>query len=739
MKVFINTHNLKKRLGVIEICKYAQLLVETLIRSSQFEVVTETTTTITAGDVYLDFITSKVSSRQLNRLRAVKEVGARAYIYILSHTYDDTLRTLVELLHTDDVLLFASRFHEKTFFESFPNTESQPSSTVLKFGYQKINPSNKGATDTFRHQILIVDPQGTNSHIAKDLTKVSHDLQHESIVLSPQGWRQFNRFGKWRTYKEKTLHSYLPHAKIIIYLPTASEDYHYPLVAALAEGIPVITGKQSSAAEMGGELVDYALNDLSQEFAQYLQLYCLSPELYSSKTERLKTEFQAISISAAASNLARLIEYNERPLPSVPNQLQYVFISIKPDIVAKNIAQNDKLNKLTKEYIIFTQPQLIKKFRSIRSSHPVAVYDEVELLGKNYKLFTTSQHVRKNWLLRSALAHFEKIDQYFVMLDDDNMPLKQVTRKTYLTNKNQIKGYYYHDLIDWGHHSTDYDNGQRDSRNLLEQNGCELLSYSSHMPQLINKAVFGEVVDLLYRSGLKKSIDEWDVYFNYLASTRPSQFRKTVFVTMNWPGHPNDWWSNYWPTTFQFENYYEGIYEPTGYFHGLTLNDRAKKVAIKNKQMKPYIETQKLMQWLTKLAQQRNNVSKLLRFQGRIGEEIIITGLSPLIGATTDSYLKLNITYKLLNTDRLASYKLVIENTGGIQTEIEFPKADTAGHLQEGLMILPVHASTPGVHEIRLRVMAQGYEFRPLTDNLITYLIMASSRSAAERVAKDMV
>lgn len=68
---------------------------------------------------------------------------------------------------------------------------------------------------------------------------------------------------------------------------------------------------------------------------------------------------------------------------------------------------------------------------------------------------------------------------------------------------------------------------------MLSTKNYELLSYSSHAPQIINKTIFKETVSEFFETGLRKPIDEWSTYFNYAVSLYPYAFHKTPYETLN--------------------------------------------------------------------------------------------------------------------------------------------------------------------------------------------------------------
>ena len=204
----------------------------------------------------------------------------------------------------------------------------------------------------------------------------------------------------------------------------------------------------------------------------------------------------------------------------------------------------------------------VKDFH-FNSRIPVTAIDEAMVLGRGLKRFQDStDHQFKNCLLRLSLAHVAAIRDEFIMSDDDNRPLVEIPLSFYKSS-NKYFAYYYYDLKKWPARETDYDMGQHQTCKILEGKGYSTLSYSSHMPQIINKRLLGEVA-LIFQDSLDKGVplDEWSAYFNYGQTVFPERFHPPKpFRTLCWPAFPSDWDYHVRPDGFFFENFYPVLYE----------------------------------------------------------------------------------------------------------------------------------------------------------------------------------
>ena len=270
---------------------------------------------------------------------------------------------------------------------------------------------------------------------------------------------------------------------------------------------------------------------------------------------------------------------------TTPSSLQFVFISIDIDNIIGTIKAIDKYIDFVDSYIIVTRVDMIDRFNGIKSIHKITLIDENSILD-SVDNFKDMDHQSKNWILRASILKIDILQDQFIMLDDDNRPLKNIPIDHYIKD-GKYRCYYYYDLDRWYNYSTEYDLGQHSTRELLSYEGFERLSYSSHKPQVIDKKIFQEVVDRYYHLALKMPIDEWSIYFNYAIDRYPNLFEKRVFDVLNWPDHPDRWDLIYEPREYNFENYYPHMYESSLFANNPNLSS-GEKIALKQKEYEPY-------------------------------------------------------------------------------------------------------------------------------------------------------
>lgn len=250
--------------------------------------------------------------------------------------------------------------------------------------------------------------------------------------------------------------------------------------------------------------------------------------------------------------------------------MQIVYISNRPDIAQQTLKFVENLMPFITEAVFVCPGNQVRDFR-FKSRISVRVIDEAKALGKDLKRFQKAEdHQFRNCLIRFSLAAAADIDDEFIMSDDDNRPLVGIPL-SFFTSYKRYFGYYYYDLKKWRARETDYDRGQQETCRILENKGYETLSYSSHMPQMINKGILAEAAEV-FKDSLDRGapLDEWSAYFNYGQKVHSEKFHPPVpFKTLCWPPFPSDWEYDVRPDEFYFENFYPMLYENSLIFSDL--------------------------------------------------------------------------------------------------------------------------------------------------------------------------
>jgi len=526
------------------------------------------------------------------------------------------------------------------------------------------------------------------------------------VIIGTQGWnvsRLIHRIKK-HPLKDTQLHwfsniddnllkQFYKNAFIVTYL-SKYEGYGLPIVESLQFGNVTLTSKNSSMVEAGREFADYTLFNSKNEIVDIISLYHDNPPLYQAKKSYIKQHFKALSwdsvyhsISDVFSNHNQAESLRERQKNNPKKELQFVFISISFESIETTITKIDEHIDFVKEYIVITQPKLVEKFKTVTTDKNLIIIDENEILQTYKTDFHLRDHQSKNWLLRLSLLNLEILDNEFIMLDDDNQPLKNIPIEFFISKDGCYNAYYFYNLLEWNHKGTDYDKGQHSTKEVLTQKNHELLSYSSHAPQIINRQILQEVADEFFEIGLKQPIDEWSIYFNYAISIYPSLFRQNIFQTLNWPHSPTSWDYSFLPPSYSFENYYPELYAKGVLQESMSYQE---KIEIKNREITPYLNSQKLFQKNISMLSENNMVHGKLSFkQNNI--EFYLFGLPYLVTIENASAIRLKLNYKILNPDNEALQKivLVVILFGKPRTHINLEQITDKSY-QEGIVEIPI-------------------------------------------------
>jgi hypothetical protein len=252
--------------------------------------------------------------------------------------------------------------------------------------------------------------------------------------------------------------------------------------------------------------------------------------------------------------------------------VQIVYLSARPDVLRGTVARVRKLLPFVDRYLAVMPARLAG---SLDVPEMDIVTDE-ELLGRP----PPSDHSTRNYALRAALTTCTAVDDVFVMSDDDNRPLIELDESVFLSGARHRR-YWFGWLDEWDHRSTSFDACQHATRQALALLGHPRRAYASHMPQIVDKAMFAEVVDQLAPVAARHPVCEWAAYFNIAPALHPERFADPEpYLTLGWPENPGAWQATVEPGGFAFENHFPEHYGPGAVFDGIEPDDASFESAI---------------------------------------------------------------------------------------------------------------------------------------------------------------
>lgn len=567
------------------------------------------------------------------------------------------------------------------------------------------------------------------------------------VLAGKKGWHSdqtVRRVKKHRLYN-KNLHwvegpsdavlSYLyENSYMGIYL-SKYEGYGLPIAEPLAYGKPTIASDNSSMYEVGKEFADYATFNTPNEVAELVEKYLDNDSLYEKRVENIKNEFHPLSwddvyetIFLALQGMEKAAEIKSRPLPK---KLQFVFISNAPGKVQRTIELIDRHIPFVKSYVLIAPSSQSDQINKIKSKHKLVHLSDETVLRDRFEDFLAADHVGKNWMLRSTLIGLEEIDKEFVMLDDDNQPLIDISMETFINEDGTYNGYYFYDLPRWQHYGTSYDKGLQKMSKLLDKYGLEQLAYASHQPQIINKKIFEEAIALLDPTGFDPPGDEWSSYFNYGVTRYPHLFRKKPFVAMNWPARPTDWQWRYKPQQYVFENYYEHLYDTKGeVFYGQENLSAQEKEHIKSEQYEPFVAAAELYKSSAPILEENDLAHGSILLQGD-GYNIYVTGLPYIVVTHEKATLRVDVHLQMLKragVDLPSDLYLCCDIHGVSlnQRAINFEEDVSGKEYAHAKLSLPMLTQRPGVYKLDLFLRANGKRLYGNTRSIAWVAVVAS-------------
>ena len=249
--------------------------------------------------------------------------------------------------------------------------------------------------------------------------------------------------------------------------------------------------------------------------------------------------------------------------------MQIVYLSARPALLAETLGHLRHFAPFIDNAVVIAPRRLESQMSAIGEpwALPVTVVTDEELIDSPMSL----DHAARNQQLRAAVASHAAVADVFVMSDDDARPIIDIDESIFITADGRHRRRYFHALADWRHNVTDFDKSLLHSWIALRQRGLpDPLCYASHMPQVIDKALYAEVTSSLQSVAERYPIDEWSPYFNLAPVQHPDRFAEPeAFVTLGWPQYPGEWAHQVTPPQHVFENHHPELHESGALYDGL--------------------------------------------------------------------------------------------------------------------------------------------------------------------------
>lgn len=359
------------------------------------------------------------------------------------------------------------------------------------------------------------------------------------------------------------------HSRFIVF-PSLTEGFGLPIVEACGRGIPVLSSDHPVLREVGGEYCRYFSPQDSQSFIRVLEQ--ADQEAVYGQMKKALQEYRAISWDQVAERIGTALAelYTVRELPDISaaaDVKQMVMLSARAEDFLRSLPFIERFMPFIREIVLCCPDAMEAEVHSRYMGRLQIHYLTDSVLLDGCALPT--DHAARNIFLRARAIANGIIDPVFMMSDDDYRPLKEISTEIFYKNK-KFQAYYLGDLRNWKGtqgNPTSFDISMWECWDFLIEQGYSTYMFDAHMPQIIDKRLFLEMLER-YPQVADGAASEWSGYFNYLASEYPELVELHPYVTMSWPGFPEDWNTEVKRPEYLFENFYDVLYEEREVYRG---------------------------------------------------------------------------------------------------------------------------------------------------------------------------
>lgn len=364
------------------------------------------------------------------------------------------------------------------------------------------------------------------------------------------------------------VHALYENALAVVF-PTKNEGFGLPIVEAFRFGTPVLAADLPVLREVGGELADYFDNESVASLLAAVDHLRADEQAYFAKRAQIAAYCPHTwndTANAMADTLCTAAPMHGTAKTSPLRQL--AVLTARNEDLLRSLPYWDAYYPFAEEVLVCCPAENVAELQTKWRGRLRLRFCTDETLLQGDPL--PKDHTKRNFYLRCRMMRYAPLDDVFLMTDDDYRPLQSIEEAVF-RKQGRYCAYYCYDLRQWRgtqEQYTSYDQSMFRTRTFLESEHLPTLQYSSHQPQIIDRALYLALLDE-YPHIMHEGLDEWSVYFNYGVARYPTKFSPSVYCTMCWPGAMTDWKLWVFPKHLYFENFYGILYETGGVFEGL--------------------------------------------------------------------------------------------------------------------------------------------------------------------------
>lgn len=427
-----------------------------------------------------------------------------------------------------------------------------------------------------------VEPRKNHGLVLDAMEETLFSKGWQLVIAGRQGWnvgetaeriRNHARLGRQLHWIEDAsdgdIEFLYQHCRFVVF-PSFTEGFGLPIVEACGRGVPVLSSDHPVLREVGGNYCGYFSATDSGTLIRELEK-ADEESAYRQMKEALKG-YEAVGWDQVAERigmtLKELCSKGGNPDISAAGDVkQMVMLSARAEDFLRTLPFIENLMPFIREVVLCCPDAMEARVREAYGGNLRIRYLTDSVLLEGARL--PEDHAARNIFLRTrAIAH-AIIDQVFIMSDDDYRPLQKIAKEIFYAD-GKFKAYYVGDLRDWRGtqgKATSFDISMWKCRDFLLESGYSTYMFDSHMPQIIHKGLFLEMLERYPRIA-GGAASEWSGYFNYLVSEYPGLVEVRPYVTMSWPGFLEDWNVRVKRPEYLFENFYDVVYEEREVYRG---------------------------------------------------------------------------------------------------------------------------------------------------------------------------
>ncbi len=251
--------------------------------------------------------------------------------------------------------------------------------------------------------------------------------------------------------------------------------------------------------------------------------------------------------------------------------MQIVYLSARPDVLGQTLEHVAHFAPFIDDVVVVAPQRLASRFEGRGPQPNITVLVDEDITGRSTAQLGAMAHTSRNYLLRASMLSSEAIANQFIMSDDDSRPLVPIDASTFVTADGRYRRRWFHTMGTWRRNNSEFDESILHTWVILRQMGFpNPISYASHMPQIIDKAMARETVERFAPYADTYALEEWSAYFTLAADAHPERFADPEpFLTLGWPQYPGEWPHQVSPPQHVFENHHPELHDEGGLYDGL--------------------------------------------------------------------------------------------------------------------------------------------------------------------------